>query len=182
MNIWNYINLFTRIWWKYRTQFYNIKPDIKIGKDTIIEPNVVLSTRAGGTITIGNNCWISQGAQIITWGGNVVIGDNSTINPCAIIYGQGGTIIGNGVRIAAHTVVVPSNHIYSDPNKYIYTQGLSKKGIKIEDDVWLGAGVKILDGVTIAKGCVIGANAVVTKDTEPLGIYVGIPAKKIKNR
>lgn len=140
MSIWNYINLFTRIWWKYRTQFYNIKPDIKIGKDTIIEPNVVLSTRAGGTI------------------------------------------IGNGVRIAAHTVVVPSNHIYSDPNKYIYTQGLSKKGIKIEDDVWLGAGVKILDGVTIAKGCVIGANAVVTKDTEPLGIYVGIPAKKIKNR
>lgn len=115
-------------------------------------------------------------------GGNIVIGDNSTINPCAIIYGQGDTIIGNGVRIAAHTVVVPSNHIYSDPNKYIYTQGLSKKGIKIEDDVWLGAGVKILDGVTIAKGCVIGANAVVTKDTEPLGIYVGIPAKKIKNR
>lgn len=110
------------------------------------------------------------------------IGDNSTINPCAIIYGQGGTIIGNGVRIAAHTVIVPSNHIYSDSNKYIYTQGLSKKGIKIEDDVWLGAGVKILDGVTIAKGCVIGANAVVTKDTEPLGIYVGVPAKKIKNR
>ena len=143
---------------------------------------MVLSTRAGGTIAIGNNCWISQGAQIITWGGNVVIGDNSTINPCAIIYGQGGTIIGNGVRIAAHTVVVPSNHIYSDPNKYIYTQGLSKKGIKIEDDVWLGAGVKILDGVTIAKGCVIGANAVVTKDTEPFGIYVGVPAKKIKNR
>ena len=141
-----------------------------------------MSTRAGGTIAIGNNCWISQGAQIITWGGNVVIGDNSTINPCAIIYGQGGTIIGNGVRIAAHTVVVPSNHIYSDPNKYIYTQGLSKKGIKIEDDVWLGAGVKILDGVTIAKGCVIGANAVVTKDTEPFGIYVGVPAKKIKNR
>ena len=78
MSIQNYINLFTRIWWKYRTQFYNIKSDIKIGKDTIIEPNVVLSTRAGGTITIGNNCWISQGAQIITWGGNVVIGDNST--------------------------------------------------------------------------------------------------------
>lgn len=122
MSIWNYINFFTRIWWKYRTQFYNIKPKIKIGKETIIEPNVVLSTRAGGTITIGNNCWISQGAQIITWGGNVVIGDNSTINPCAIIYGQGGTIIGNGVRIAAHTVVVPSNHIYSDPNKYIYAR------------------------------------------------------------
>lgn len=59
---------------------------------------------------------------------------------------------------------------------------MSCKGIVIEDDVWIGAGVKILDGVTIAKGCVIGANAVVTRSTEAYGIYVGVPAQKIKSR
>ena len=48
-----------------------------------------------------------------------------------------------------------------------------KKGIVIEDDVWIGAGVKILDGVIIRKGCVIGANTVVNKSTEQYGIYVG---------
>lgn len=95
---------------------------------------------------------------------------------------RGGVKIGNGVRIAAHCVIVPSNHIYSDPNEYIYKQGMSCKGITIEDDVWIGAGVKVLDGITIAKGCVIGANAVVSKSTEPYGIYVGVPAKKIKSR
>ncbi|WP_446785264.1 acyltransferase [Macellibacteroides fermentans] len=100
----------------------------------------------------------------------------------SVIYGQGGTNIGNGVRIAAHCVIVPSNHIFDDPDEYIYKQGLSKKGIIIEDDVWLGAGVKVLDGVVIKKGCVFGANSVVTKSTEKNGIYVGIPAKLIKYR
>lgn len=59
---------------------------------------------------------------------------------------------------------------------------MSCKSIIIEDDVWIGAVVKVLDGVTIAQGCVIGANSVVTKSTEPYGIYVGIPARKIKSR
>lgn len=182
MKIWCYINLITRFLWKVRTKLYNIRPDINIGKDTIIEPNVVLSTRAGGSITIGNNCWISQGAQIITWGGDIIIGDNSTINPCSIIYGQGGTTIGNGVRIAAQCVIVPSNHNFNDKSKYIYEQGLSKKGIVIEDNVWLGAGVKVLDGVKISFGTVVGANAVVTRSTERDCVYVGIPARKIKDR
>ena len=48
--------------------------------------------------------------------------------------------------------------------------------------MWLGAGVKVLDGVKISFGSVVGANAVVTKSTERNGVYVGIPAKKIKSR
>ena len=54
--------------------------------------------------------------------------------------------------------------------------------IVIEDDVWIGAGVKILDGVIIRKGCVIGANTVVNKSTEQYGIYVGAPARLIRKR
>ena len=59
---------------------------------------------------------------------------------------------------------------------------LGPKGRNVVLDKKYGSPLITNDGVTIAKGCVIGANAVVTKDTEPLGIYVGIPAKKIKNR
>lgn len=182
MSVWYIINRITRILGKIKAQLFNLKPNVSIGKGTTVEPRVVIRTLAGGSIKIGTNCWISEGAQIITWGGDIIIGDNCSINPGVIIYGQGGTIIGNGVRIAAHTVIIPSNHIYADPGKYIYTQGLSKQGIMIEDDVWLGAGVKVLDGVLIAKGCVIGANAVVTKNTNPFGVYVGVPARRIKNR
>lgn len=179
---WYIIKRITRILGEFRGRLYNIKPDVSVGKGTVVEPRVVISTRAGGSIRIGRDCYISEGVQIITWGGEIVIGDNSTLNPYTVVYGQGGTVIGNGVRIAAHCVIVPSNHKFDDTQEYIYKQGLSKKGIVIEDNVWLGAGVKVLDGVKISFGSVIGANAVVTKSTERNGVYVGIPAKKIKSR
>ena len=69
---------------------------------------------------------------------------------------------------------------FSDRNVPITYQDLENKGIIIEDDVWIGAGVRILDGVTIARGCVIGAGSVVTKSTEEFGVYVGVPARLIK--
>jgi acetyltransferase-like isoleucine patch superfamily enzyme len=52
----------------------------------------------------------------------------------------------------------------------------------IEDDCWLGDGVKVLDGVTIGRGSVIGAGAVVTKDIPPFSVAVGVPARVIKSR
>ncbi|HVA26972.1 MAG TPA: acyltransferase [Candidatus Baltobacteraceae bacterium] len=56
------------------------------------------------------------------------------------------------------------------------------KPIRIEDDVWIGAGAVILPGVVVRRGSVIGANAVVTRDTEEYSVNVGIPAKKIRSR
>ena len=53
---------------------------------------------------------------------------------------------------------------------------------KIGSDVWIGTKAVIRDGVTVGHGCVIGAGAVVTKDTEPYGIYVGVPAKLTRFR
>ncbi|MCR4913326.1 MAG: acyltransferase [Lactobacillus sp.] len=53
--------------------------------------------------------------------------------------------------------------------------------VKIDDGCWIGANVTILPGVHIGKGCVIGAGAVVNKDCEPNGVYVGVPAKRIKD-
>ena len=48
--------------------------------------------------------------------------------------------------------------------------------------MWIGAGVRILDGVIVRKGCIIGASSVLTKSTEEYGVYIGVPAKKIRNR
>ena len=54
-------------------------------------------------------------------------------------------------------------------------------GVKIEDDCWIGAGAIILNGITIGKGSVVGAGAVVTKDIEPYTIVGGNPARKIRD-
>ncbi|MFM6860620.1 MAG: DapH/DapD/GlmU-related protein [Dolichospermum sp.] len=52
----------------------------------------------------------------------------------------------------------------------------------MEDDVWIGSGCQILDGITIGKGAIIGAGSVVTKDVEPYSVVAGVPSKLIKRR
>lgn len=64
----------------------------------------------------------------------------------------------------------------------IYLQGVSAKGIIIEDNVWIGAGAKILDGVVLREGTVVGAGSVVNKSTEAYSVVVGIPARTIRVR
>jgi acetyltransferase-like isoleucine patch superfamily enzyme len=120
--------------------------------------------------------------MLSTSGGWIKIGNNCTVNSFAVLYGHGGLEIGNGVRISAHVVIVPMNHIYKNPAIPIWMQGETRKGIKIEDDVWIGAGAKVLDGVKIGKGSVIGAGAVVTEDIPSYSVAVGVPAKVIKKR
>jgi len=181
-NVYNKVNHFIFLSCCYIRRFLYINPNICIGKNTIIEPGVSFNTVYGGQIEIGKNCQIRKGAQLLTYGGNIRIGDECSINPYTVIYGQGNITIGNFVRIAAHCVLIPSNHIYSDVNIPIYKQGLINKGIIIEDDIWIGCGVRILDGITISKGCIIGAGSVVTHSTDPYSIYIGNPARKLKNR
>ncbi len=134
-----------------------------------------------GTISVGRDTSISPGAMLLG-PGDITIGDSCSINPYCILYGHGGLKIGDWVRIAAHTVIVPSNHNFSDVNRPIRLQGLTKLGVTIEDDVWIGANVTVLDGAHISTGCVIAAGAVVRGKTEPNGVYGGVPAKLIKVR
>lgn len=136
----------------------------------------------GGRIIIGNRTKIKDHAMLVSYNGSIVVGQNCTINPFAIVYGQGGVRIGDNVLIAAHAVVVSSNHKHDNVEVPIREQGLSAKGIVIENDVWIGAGAKILDGVTIGQGSIIGAGSVVTKSVDSYSVYGGVPAKLIRRR
>lgn len=142
----------------------------------------IIDNRISGEIRIGKSFNQCAYSQIISHGGNISIGDHCSLNPYSIIYGHGNVEIGNYVRIAAHTTIIPANHIFDDPNVPIAKQGLTKVGIKIGSDVWISANCVILDGVTIGDGVVIGAGSVVTKDIPPYSIAVGVPAKVIKKR
>jgi len=154
---------------------------VNIESTALVDPNAVFEP-SGGTISIGARTFVDRGVILRPLGGSIEIGCDCTVNAYSVLYGGGGLKIGNNVRIAAHTVIVPSNHIFNDPAIPIKEQGLSLKGIIIEDDVWIGAGARILDGVKISEGTVVGAGAVVTKTTEPYSVSAGVPAKKIKSR
>ena len=74
------------------------------------------------------------------------------------------------------------NHLYDNPDQPIYQQGVTHKGIEIGDNCWIGAGVVFLDGAKIGNGCVVAANAVVTKSFGDNLVIGGIPAKKLRDR
>jgi acetyltransferase-like isoleucine patch superfamily enzyme len=135
-----------------------------------------------GSISIGEGTFVQPHSYLWTCGGDIRIGRFCSVNPYCVLYGLGGLTIGDHVRIATHTVVVPANHNFMNSDIPIVNQGQTMEGIVVGDDVWVGAGVRILDGVEIGKGCVIAAGSVVTKSTIPYGIYAGVPAKKVKDR
>jgi acetyltransferase-like isoleucine patch superfamily enzyme len=136
----------------------------------------------GGRIDIGRKTQLHRGVILKADGGFITIKSNCTVNPYSIIYGFGGIVINDGVHIAAHSILISANHIFDRTDLPIFKQGASGRGIIIDKDVWLGAEVRVLDGVTISQGCVIGAGAVVNKSTVPYGIYVGVPIKQIGAR
>ena len=135
--------------------------EIIVGDGTFIQPRAILETGPGGRIELGAM---------------------NSINPYTILYGHGGLITGEYVRIAAHTVVIPANHVFDDPDIPIARQGLSKRGIRIGRDVWIGSGCQILDGVEIGNGCVVAAGAVVNRNLEPFSVVGGVPARVLKMR
>src|SRR5512142_126816 len=105
---------------------------IKVGEDTMIAPQAYLDG-TDGEIVIGRRCQIHPGAMLLPYGGFIRMGDDCTVNPYTILYGHGGLTLGNGVRIAAHTVIIPANHVFDDPDLPIHQQGLTMQGITIQD-------------------------------------------------
>ncbi|MBD2778368.1 acyltransferase [Iningainema tapete] len=147
---------------------------IELGDSVKILRNAYLEIRSPNSqILIGNRTCIDRGVDIRTAGSDclIKIGDNSYLGPYVCMAGPGNIKIGNDCLIASHTGIYANNH---------REHGLSREGIEIQDNCWIGSGVRILDGVTIGKGSVIGAGSVVTKNIPPYSIAVGVPAKVIK--
>lgn len=139
-----------------------------------------ISTRGSHTY-IGANSVIDDFVRIKHVGGeqDIVIGDSVYLNSGTVVYSGNGVTIGNNVLIGPNCNIVPVNHEIKSKNEPIKSQGfsLSKGGIVIEDDVWLGANVTVLDGAVIRKGAVIGANSLVTNEVEAYSINYGVPVK-----
>ena len=109
--------------------------------------------------------------------GKFDIGKNSVVNTRCRLDTRGGIYIGENVIISSEVIILTADHdmdLNSMPGRV--------KAVKIDDYAWIGTRAMILPGVTIGKGAVVAAGAVVTKNVEPYKVVAGVPAKMIKER
>ncbi|REG98247.1 acyltransferase [Flavobacterium aquicola] len=128
---------------------------------------------------VGDNLSIGANTLIKNWK-NFSCGDNVSIHENCIVDCDAEISIGNNVSIAHATSLVAANHTWNDASIPIKYNPITKLGIVIHDDVWIGCGVRILDGVTIKRRSVVAAGAVVNKNVGEKSLVGGIPAKLIK--
>lgn len=156
----------------------------RIGSDVTFYPNCFVQG-SPGEFVIDDHVEFFPGNYISLgdWDSSFVrIGHHTHFAPNCVLYGWGGLDIGPYCNIAAHTVFATVGHHEEITDKPMALSGEKAGPITLVEDIWVAANVTITANTTIAKGCVIGANAVVTKDTGPMGVYMGIPAKRVRER
>lgn len=124
----------------------------------------------------------SRVASGVFFGGSrVTIDEGCFINVGCFLDGSGDIRIGEQVRIGPHVRFLTGSHVYRNS---VYRRSSSDKtvgeNIIIARGCWIGIGVTVMPGVTIREGCIIAAGAVVLGDTEPNGLYAGVPARRVR--
>ena len=131
---------------------------------------------------MGRNSIIDCTGVVSELGECLKIGKNVGISPNLVMFVRGKVEIGDDVIIGPNVTIVSENHNHEMNDLPIRLQGVSRKGIKIGNNCWLGANVTVLDGVTIGDTSIIAAGSLVNKDVGSNCIFGGVPAKLIRQR
>ncbi|APZ95932.1 Streptogramin A acetyltransferase [Fuerstiella marisgermanici] len=151
----------------------------ELGQRAAIAPNVQIEVY--GDLTLGRHVTLRQGC-ILRGTGSLSIGDRTVVNQNTIITAMQQVTIGADCMLAPGVYILDVDHKFESRERPIRDQGYRTSAAKIGDDVWLGAVVFILKGVTTGNGAIIAANSVVIQDVPPFTIFGGSPARKLRDR
>lgn len=159
---------------------------IRLGEGVVIDDNCVLDAKGESEegIAVGDGVILGRNTILSCKGGGIEIGENTNIGANCMFLSETCLSIGRNVLIAGMSYIVAGgSHGTSRTDIPIIRQPMSQKGgVCIGDNCWIGAGVAVLDGVTVGRDSVIGAGAVVTKSVPEFAVAVGVPARVIKLR
>jgi acetyltransferase-like isoleucine patch superfamily enzyme len=157
---------------------------IEIGDNVVIDDNVVLDAKGQDNqgIKIGSGAFIGRNTIFNCKNGDIILGDNANFGPNCQIFSANKVEFGKNALIASYTYFVGGTHNFDSTDKSPLEQGRQALGITIGDNIWVGAGASVLDGVKIGRDCIIGTGAVVNSNIPAFSIAVGMPAKVIKDR
>lgn len=163
--------------WRLRNPHIVTEGFVFLGK------NVELSARKGyGRLVVGRWVHVGNGNSLRCHEGNLRIGDKC-------VFGKDNTVncyldieFGAATIVADWVYVCDFDHVYADIHVPIKDQGIVKSPVRIGPDVWVGAKVTVLRGVTIGHGAVLAANSVINRDIPAMAIAGGVPARVLKDR
>ena len=131
---------------------------LRLGKGSVVKPYTIMQT-SGGRITFGRNCAIGSFNHIAA--------------------GQADIVAGDDVRLGPHVTIVATTRIYGKKDQRIVDQGYADRGIRIGNDVLIGAGAILVDGCQVGDGAVIGVGSIVTGKVAPYSVVFGSPTRVI---
>ena len=160
---------------------------IRFGRGVTLERGVTIDGLMRNGIVLGDNVRLGPYSTMIgpppsALGYGIKIGANSAADSYSFLGGGGPLVIGDNVIMGEHVCFHPENHRFDQLDVPIKDQGMERKGITIEDDVWVGANVTFLDGAHVGRGSVIGAGSVVRGEIPAYSIAVGAPARVVRSR
>ncbi len=162
------------------------KGNITFGKNVTIEHHTRLDGYASERIVLGDCVKIGAYSNLLstshlaTFGKGLKMGHHSAVGDFTHFGAPGGIEIGNDVIMGSYVSFHSENHNFTDTSQLIREQGVTNKGIKIGNNVWVGAKVTFLDGCQVGNHCVVAAGAVVNGIFPDHSVIGGVPAKILK--
>jgi acetyltransferase-like isoleucine patch superfamily enzyme len=175
---WGYVPLIARwMWlklrWRGRLQTEGL---------CFVLPGVRFEIGRNATVRLGRWSWIGHGCKIRAHEGQVSIGAKSVLGQECTISSYRRVAIGRECIVADRVMLIDFDHGMVEIERPIRNQGIYTREVHVGHNVWIGYGACILRGVTVGNNCVIGTNAVVTKDFPDDSVIGGVPAKLIRTR
>ncbi|BDU75069.1 acyltransferase [Mesoterricola sediminis] len=152
---------------------------VEIGPGCFVAPEARIFGEPGRPVVLGPGCAVAADAFLH---GPITLGRDVSVNARAVLDGGArGITVGDGTRIASGAALYAFDH-GMDPDRPVRDQPVASRGIRIGEDVWIGANAGVTDGVAIGDHAVVGMGAVVTRDVPPWAIVGGVPARVIGDR
>lgn len=160
---------------------------IFIGDDVVIDDNCLLDAKGyqNEGIFIGNGVFLGRNSILSCKDGDIHLEDGANIGFNCEVFSSSSVRIGRNTLIAAYCYLIGGGSYDIDQADITFAEqdGFSKEGgIIIGQNVWLAAGVKVLDGVEIGEGSVVGAGAVVRQSVPAFSVAAGVPARVLRQR
>jgi acetyltransferase-like isoleucine patch superfamily enzyme len=133
-------------------------------------------------ITVGDGVFLGRGTILSCKDGDIVLGDHVNIGFHSEVFSGSRVTVGRYGLFAAYTYLVGGGHAFDQAGVPVLEQPRTSRGIALGENVWLGTGVKVLDGVRVGRDVVVGAGAVVTTDLPDGVVAAGVPARVVRSR